>query len=258
MSLYKLEPMQIAPVSAWMTAFELQDMYAILQQLLHQTIECLGDPRWELRRMGHQLLPSVAEVIRLYDVGILQELWCRHLTRAKKLLCYGAGLTLKHSLCHAAKLIPIITGDAAKHSYQDMDVFRKSGEVLVKMLAGGVALWADQLHRALDRRACDKLSLIAIETIMLIHCHFRKAIDDVKALDVRVKSGKRENGGDLVILSNDIPVAPTLVRSNSSSDTDEDNAEKDMVYKISIAIYEMANRVLGAGLEKLERRRAHL
>lgn len=43
-----------------------------------------------------------------------------------------------------------------------------------------------------------------------------------------MKSRRKYNSGDLVILSNDIPVAPAPGLSNNSSDSDDEDAEKDM------------------------------
>merc|ERR1712159_958037 len=48
---------------------------AVWQQLLSYTVECILDPRWELRRMGDQVLPLLTQAIYWYDLGILLELW---------------------------------------------------------------------------------------------------------------------------------------------------------------------------------------
>lgn len=66
-----------------------------------------------------------------------------------------------------------------------MDLFKKSGDVIMRTLTNGMHLWGDSLHFVLSRRACDRLSLIVIETMMLIHCHFIRTQQDDKVKCVR-------------------------------------------------------------------------
>lgn len=55
-----------------------------------------------------QLLPCVCEVIRWYDAHILEAFWNTYLLPKTSLITYGAALTLKYSLHHAAKLQAMI------------------------------------------------------------------------------------------------------------------------------------------------------
>jgi hypothetical protein len=79
--------------------------------LLHTTV-CLGDPRWEVRRMAGQLLPAITELLCWFSMGRLRELW-QTLLRPDllgklrpgaapavscELLAFAAGLSLRHAL----------------------------------------------------------------------------------------------------------------------------------------------------------------
>jgi len=78
---------------------------SVLMQIFLQTLECLADTRWELRRMAHQVLPLISEAMRFYDSSILENLWESHLSCNSSLLGFGACVSLRDSLAHIAKLV---------------------------------------------------------------------------------------------------------------------------------------------------------
>jgi len=55
-----------------------------------------------------QVLPCLAEVIRWFDMSILQDLWRTHLSPKTSLFTYGAALLLKESVTHTVKLQPLL------------------------------------------------------------------------------------------------------------------------------------------------------
>jgi len=75
------------------------ELRVLWEQLLAYTIRCLSDPRWELRRMGDQVLPLLTQVIYWYDLGILLDLWERSLNAsASPAALLAACATLKYAM----------------------------------------------------------------------------------------------------------------------------------------------------------------
>ncbi|KAJ7383197.1 hypothetical protein OS493_030355 [Desmophyllum pertusum] len=92
-------------VPQWTNALQLGTLSSVLSQVVLQTIECLADSRWELRRMGQQVLPLATEVVRWFDIKPLEILWDNYLSREHTLLCYGSCIALRYSILHAGRLM---------------------------------------------------------------------------------------------------------------------------------------------------------
>eukprot|EP01135_Chromosphaera_perkinsii_P001247 Nk52_evm20s163 gene=Nk52_evmTU20s163 len=81
--------------TGWLEEISFDPFSEILMSIWLQTAESLGDSRWELRRMGDQLMPLVVEVIFAYNVRILYTLWDRFLDHRNSKLGYASALSLK-------------------------------------------------------------------------------------------------------------------------------------------------------------------
>jgi len=92
-------------VPQWTNVLQIGTLSSVLSQVVLQTIECLADSRWELRRMGQQVLPLATEVVRWFDMKPLEILWDSYLSREHTLLCYGSCIALRYSILHAGRLM---------------------------------------------------------------------------------------------------------------------------------------------------------
>ncbi|XP_013392533.1 uncharacterized protein LOC106160455 [Lingula anatina] len=167
---------------AWLSNLELKPLSTLLKNMLYQTVECLADTRWELRRMGQQVLPCVVEVIRWYDMAILEELWNEHLTPNTTLLCYGACIAFKYSLSHAAKLAPMLSDPPV--TWQDSETCKRTVHAITTSVTAHLALRVTCANSLLHRHCFDRLSLVAMEILMLVHTHFTLPADQ-KSREVR-------------------------------------------------------------------------
>ncbi|XP_031558056.1 uncharacterized protein LOC116294568 isoform X2 [Actinia tenebrosa] len=158
----------------WAVHLELESLTCVLTQILFQTVECLGDSRWELRRMGQQLLPVVAETIRWFNMAPLAYLWDHHLTRENTLLCYGACIALRNSISHAGRLRYYL--DQPPSTWKDPERCSRAAMLIVNEVKKGLQIWLSKVHGILKYSGYDKLSVVAMETIMLSHLYFHSSL----------------------------------------------------------------------------------
>lgn len=74
---------------------------------LYSVFECYASLWWVCVLLS-QLLPCIVEVVRWFDMAVLQKLWNNHLNSETTILTYGSCMALKYSLTHAAKLAPMV------------------------------------------------------------------------------------------------------------------------------------------------------
>lgn len=115
-------------ISNWLSQQEYCSYYNLLKQTLIQTIECLHDSRWELRRMSRQLLPNICEVIRLYNYQLLEDLYVEATNLPGSELYYGSCFCLLNSIKSYIKLnkmtsdkfLPAKSVDKRRSNAEDM------------------------------------------------------------------------------------------------------------------------------------------
>lgn len=149
----------------WMTSLHFHSVHGILSQILYQTMECLVDSRWELRRMGQQILPLVTETIRWFDITILEEFWSRCLTRSSPLFCYSGCITLKYSISHAGKLRQFI--DQPPVTWKDIESCCSSAMNVFRSVDNGLQLWIPKVVNLLKNVSTyDKITVSALDVLI--------------------------------------------------------------------------------------------
>ncbi|XP_074644937.1 uncharacterized protein LOC141901529 [Tubulanus polymorphus] len=167
------------------SAVNTQTMRILLERMLLQTIECLGDSRWEVRRMGQQVLPLVSEVIRWFDMNLLVEFINSHLITETCVMSYGLCVLIKCAVAHAGKLQHLLNNPPA--AWQDnMKLCTNVVQTITDAVTENVSDWSDYVHSLLIRPVCDRLSLVAMETLMISQLYFRshleKNLEQVKSI----------------------------------------------------------------------------
>ncbi|XP_021365887.1 uncharacterized protein LOC110458492 isoform X2 [Mizuhopecten yessoensis] len=157
-------------VESWLHKQQVSSLRSSLVNILHQTLECLSDSRWELRRMAQQVLPCLAEVIRWFDMSILEDLWKTHLQQKTSLFTYAAALLLKESVIHCVRLEPLLHKPPG--SWQDHDGCKKIITSIVKSLTTQLNGYLSCLDNIIQRPVFDRLSVIAASTVITAHNHF--------------------------------------------------------------------------------------
>ncbi|XP_035680046.1 uncharacterized protein LOC118418298 isoform X2 [Branchiostoma floridae] len=158
---------------SWVEDVQFEQFSTVLRQMLYQTVECLADSRWELRRMSQQVLPLLSETIRWYNLSILEDLWDTYLTPDPSVLCFGACLMIKHSIQHCAQLTHLM--EEPMPSWKDPDLCRQAFHPIINFMEKGLLSWIRPVCGLLSRACWDKLSVVAMEIIMLANCTFPKA-----------------------------------------------------------------------------------
>ncbi|KAK3746389.1 hypothetical protein QZH41_018199, partial [Actinostola sp. cb2023] len=210
----------------WATQLELETLTCILTQILFQTIECLADSRWELRRMGQQLLPLVTETIRWFNMAPLGYLWDNHLTRENTLLCYGGCIALKNSISHAGRLIYYL--DQPPTTWKDPESCSRVAMYIVNETKKGIQKWLVKVHKVVQYPGYDKLTVVAMETIMLSHLYFYSSLDVAQPLSVELKSFCKElNRGFLVPLDG-------FLSCSTRIESSEKNAQQVVIFPVLV------------------------
>ena len=124
-----------------------------------------------------QLLPCVVEVARWYDMRILERLWGTHLPGPPSLLTYGSCLALHHSLSHAARLQAMLHDPPA--SWQDPELCRHIILRITESIKQNLGSWIAPVHQMLHRPVLDRLTAVAMSTIVVSHTHFNMENDTV-------------------------------------------------------------------------------
>ncbi|KAL9974515.1 hypothetical protein ACROYT_G011559 [Oculina patagonica] len=163
-------------VPQWTNALQLGTLSSVLSQVVLQTIECLADTRWELRRMGQQVLPLATEVVRWFDMKPLEILWDSYLSREHTLLCYGSCIALRYSILHAGRLMHFL--EQPPPSWKDPESCGRAALTVVAEIQRGLKRWLKQVQDLLKDPCFDKLSVVAMETIMMSHICFPRDPDD--------------------------------------------------------------------------------
>ncbi|XP_067055550.1 uncharacterized protein [Acropora muricata] len=163
---------------AWTNDLQLGTLSSVLRQVLLQTIECLADTRWELRRMGQQVLPLVTEVIRWFDIKPLEILWDNYLSRKHTLLCYGSCIALRYSILHAGRLMHFL--EQPPSSWKDPESCGRAALTVVTEIQCGLNRWLSSINGLLIEPFYDKLSVVAMQVVMMAHICFPRHDHDQK------------------------------------------------------------------------------
>ncbi|KAK3086814.1 hypothetical protein FSP39_023891 [Pinctada imbricata] len=154
----------------WMQKVSLRDFGSLLTTVLYETLECLADPRWELNRMAQQVLPCLAEVIRWYDISLLEEFWRKHLSKKACLLTFGAVLILKESVAHSIILQKLLQKPPV--TWQNPELCSSIIRGITNTMKCNVPVLLPCLDKLIQRPTYDKLSVTAATTIIMSHTHF--------------------------------------------------------------------------------------
>ncbi|CAD5110885.1 DgyrCDS250 [Dimorphilus gyrociliatus] len=157
----------------WLTKINLTSFDEIFLVILDQTVQCLADSCWELRRMAAQLLPVVVEALRWYDMNILETVWETRLDSDCSLWCFGSALALKYTLHHAAKLKCLALNPPA--TWFDILACRRVVLAITSSVESNAKQLCGIMTSILDRSTYDKLSVIALEVLILFYTHFKGA-----------------------------------------------------------------------------------
>ena len=55
----------------WLNDVVMEKFSVLVERILYQTVECLADDRWELRRMGTQVRPKTGGLLMLGIIALL-------------------------------------------------------------------------------------------------------------------------------------------------------------------------------------------
>eukprot|EP00794_Sanderia_malayensis_P018804 gene18804-20698_t len=142
----------------------------ILIQIFIQTLESLDDARWELRRMACQVLPLISESIRFYDAKILENFWKSCLSVNASKLTFGACLSLKDSVTHAARLVKYF--EKPPGFWKDVDRCRIAAGEIVAIINEGLFQLLIKVAAIIQRQSLDKLTIVAMEVLILSAINF--------------------------------------------------------------------------------------
>ncbi|CAB4014275.1 uncharacterized protein LOC113682722 isoform X2, partial [Paramuricea clavata] len=149
----------------WITSIHFDSFHKILTQILYQTIECLEDTRWELRRMSQQILPLITESIRWFDISILEDFWSQYLSRDSPLFCYSGCIALKYSISHAGKLRQFI--DQPPATWKDIESCCSSAMSVFCSVNNGLQVWMPKITSLLRNVSMyDRITVSAMEVLL--------------------------------------------------------------------------------------------
>ncbi|XP_071784930.1 LOW QUALITY PROTEIN: uncharacterized protein [Asterias amurensis] len=168
----------------WIHRVKFEKLSTIFRHILLQTISCLDDDRWEVRRMSQQALPLITECIRWYDMSILASLWNGYLLPDDSLLSYGLALTLAVSIHHVVRLVHFM--DTPPASWKDPDVCRGITLPIITALTEGIASWCDVALAVVNRTTADKLTVITLEIVMTTLTYFPELLSERHNYDMAV------------------------------------------------------------------------
>nr|XP_022344408.1 uncharacterized protein LOC111137294 isoform X2 [Crassostrea virginica] len=154
----------------WMVTVELSPLRQTLTRILLQTIESLADSQWELRRITKQVLPCLAEVIRWYNIDILEDIWHTHLSTRPSLLTYAAVMLLQESMLHCIHLTPVLQRPPS--TWQHEGPCKQIIQQIVSSVTAQIPTCLPSLDQLVQRSRYDRLSVLAATTIILAHAHF--------------------------------------------------------------------------------------
>ena len=143
----------------------LESFGCIIIQVLWQTIESLNDSRWELRRMGQQILPFVSEVIRYYNFDVLESLLREHLSKERSILSFGACHCLRDTIIHIEKL------KNQSQSWSDSPEGRRTFEELFRRTEIVIRDVTSSLVAVLNTAHADRFTNICAEILILRRIH---------------------------------------------------------------------------------------
>ncbi|XP_030831113.1 uncharacterized protein LOC764251 isoform X2 [Strongylocentrotus purpuratus] len=163
----------------WLQDLHLESLTNILHQIMLQTVNSLASSRWELRRMSQQALPLVAECLRWYHPETLVNFWKECLTSEASLLCYGAALTLKHSIQHANRMMQYLQQPVSGWR-RDSNTCRQVSASIVVTVTQGLSGYVGIAKQLMEREVIDKLSVVAMEILLISLAHFEEELEQEK------------------------------------------------------------------------------
>ncbi|XP_041455254.1 uncharacterized protein LOC121408020 isoform X2 [Lytechinus variegatus] len=163
----------------WLKDLHLDSLTNILHQIMLQTVNSLASSRWELRRMSQQALPLVAECLRWYHPETLVNFWKQCLTSEASLLCYGAAITLKHSIQHANRMMQYLQQPVAGWR-RDSETCRQVSATIVVTVTQGLSDYVTTAKQLMEREVIDKLSVVAMEVLLISLAHFEEELEQEK------------------------------------------------------------------------------
>ncbi|XP_071087709.1 uncharacterized protein [Haliotis cracherodii] len=138
--------------------------------ILYQTMECLADNQWELRRIAQQVLPCLAEVIRWFDCHLVQHIWDKHLhvdtCLNTCLATYMCVFLLKESLYHCVRLEPLLQESLESVKTAELTA---SVRIILECVKLNTARYLPVADLLLKRPCFDRLSVTSAEVVIMAH-----------------------------------------------------------------------------------------
>ena len=169
-----------------------------MRTVLCHTVVCLGDTRWEVRRMAEQVLSALTEVLCWFDIARLDELWTEMLHSSSVQLVFVSLTALRHALrkCQTlrALLPPLAHAEAT------------GGEVgsraRVEAVIVGVGSLLPKLAGRVHALACGAIeggiSILAAEVLMMMHTDWAAAVASPLPNDSRkIGAGRADRNAEL-------------------------------------------------------------
>eukprot|EP01137_Pigoraptor_chileana_P033797 Opistho-2@25290 len=159
-------PAQQGLLFSWLSDVHLEHFGLTVRALVLHVAECVGDARWELRRMADQVLPVLAEAVCWYDVAILGELWRTLIPLRCSVLSYVAVIMLRHAAAQRAKLVHLASH--SRPAWLDAVQCRRAATKLSNVLVDGLSVWLEDVLLVVETRPFDKMSMVCTEVVMTL------------------------------------------------------------------------------------------
>ncbi|KAJ1473710.1 hypothetical protein T484DRAFT_3318028 [Baffinella frigidus] len=143
-----------------------------LERMLDEVLHCIGDIRWELRRMGLQVLPLLCVTTLWYEKALLEDIWLRWLPheagagRAEPPYSYVAALALKEVLKKILELSDVLQSGAAASIPPESAARVREAYVWIETL---VPRLLPAIEVLLALRHPLRVGALGVELMMLIH-----------------------------------------------------------------------------------------
>ncbi|XP_072013977.1 uncharacterized protein [Amphiura filiformis] len=108
---------------------------------------------------------------------VLTTLWDKYFTPEATLASYGCALSLRFSIHHATKLDHFLQQPPA--SWKDPESCQRISLSIVDAIRGGIQRWCAVAKQLVQRPIIDKLSVVALEILMLANSFFSQLVTEM-------------------------------------------------------------------------------
>jgi hypothetical protein len=150
----------------------------VLEELVHQMVQCSASEQWELQRMADQVWEPLVQVLLWFDDGLLLEhVWTANLSASSTVLQRAGILALKHTL-------KVVLGwrsghlDESKRIALDEVVVVQPTEVTLARIQRRICEAAPAVLKLGRTTACERVASLAAEVLTLACCQCRSDVAD--------------------------------------------------------------------------------